>query len=151
MNLNRQHQIDFMIFKTWHVLNSTAFIIAMKNALLGPWDATFDKDEMKAKYAITKDKDGGERIQVKSCNWKGCDKSSSASLKPSTDKRYPSSDGWFKAKSLHQPKEDLFVKNEGHKTKLVKESRLTNEKIEGDASKDLDGKDFYEKSFNFFL
>ena len=111
----------------------------MKNALLGPWDTTFDKDGKKAKYAITKDKDGNERIQVKSCNWKGCDKSSSASLKPSTDKRYPSSDGWFKAKSFHKPEVDLFLKNEGEKNKVLYENRNTKEKIEGEATKDHDG------------
>ena len=121
------------------MLNLICFISAMKNALLGPWDASFNKDGMKAKYAITKDKEGSERIQVKSCNWKGCDKTRSALLKPSDDTRYPFSDGWFKAKSLHKPEEDLFVKNEGDKNELVEENRVTKEKIEGEATKDHKG------------
>ena len=111
----------------------------MENALLGPWDATFNKNGMKAKYAVTKDKDGSKSVHVKSCNWKGCDKTHSALLKPSDDTRYPFSDGWFKAKSLHKPEEDLYVKNEGDKNELVEENRVTKEKIEGEATKDHKG------------
>ena len=116
----------------------------MRNALLGPWDANFKKNGTKAKYAITKDKHDGERINVKSCNWKGCDKTRSALLKPSDDSRYPSSDGWFKAKSLHEPEEDLFVKNEGDKNELMEENRVTKERIEGEATKDRKGLNYCE-------
>ena len=112
----------------------------MAHALLGPWDAAFDKNGMKAKYTINKDKDNAQRIQVKSCNWKDCDKTHSALLKPSDDTRYPFSDGWFKAKSLHKPEENLFVKNEGDKNKLIEENRFTKQKVEGEATKDIDGK-----------
>ena len=118
---------------------------------MGPWDTTFNKDGKKAKYAITKDKDGSQRIQVKSCNWKSCDNSSSASLTQSTDKRYPSSDGWFKAKSLHKPEVDLFLKNEGDKNRVVYENRDSKEKIEGEATKDQDGKDAFENFLSDFF
>ena len=111
------------------------FKSALKKALLGSWDATFNKNGKKAKYAISNDRDNGKRIQVKSCNWKGCDKTHSALLKPSDDIKYPFSDGWFKAKSLHKSKEDLFVKNEGDKNKLEEENRDTKIKIEGEAVK----------------
>ena len=114
----------------------------MKNALVGPWDATFNRNGMKAKYMITKDKDSGERVNVRACSWKGCDKIHSALLKPSDDTRYPFSDGWFKAKSLHKPEEDLFVKNEGNKKKLVEENHVTNETIKGEATKNVDGTHF---------
>ena len=105
----------------------------LSRALLGPWDTSFDKKGWKANYVISKDKNNGTRIDVKSCQWKGCDKSNSAMLTPSDDKRYPSSGGWFKAKSLHQPEVDLFVKKDGDKKKVVYENRVTKEKIDGNA------------------
>ena len=124
----------------------------MKNALLGPWDATFNKNGTKAKYTISKDNESDERIKINSCNWKGCDKTRSALLKPSDDTRYPLSDGWFKAKSLHKPEEDLFVKNEGESTKLVEKNRVTNETIEGEAAKNIAGKkNFYHYPSTYSL
>jgi len=116
----------------------------MTRALLGPWDTTFNKNGWKAKYAITKDKNNGTRIHVKSCKWKGCDKTRSALLQPSTDTRYPSSDGWFRAKSIHKPEVDLFVKKDGDKTKVVYENRVTKEKFDGNAAKDRVGKECNE-------
>ena len=107
---------------------------ALSRALLGPWDTNFNKNGWKAKYDITKDRNNETRIDVKSCQWEGCDKTRSALLTPSTDKRYPSSDGWFRAKSLHKPEVDLFLKKDGDKKKVVYENRVTKEKLDGNAA-----------------
>ena len=107
---------------------------ALNRALLGPWDTKFKKKGWKANYVITKDKNNGRRIRVKSCQWKGCDQTRSAILKPSTDVRYPATEGWFTAKSIHKPDVDLFVKKDGDKNKVVYENRTTKEKIDGEAA-----------------
>ena len=110
----------------------------LSQALLGPWETKFNKKGWKASYVISKDKNNKPTIRVKTCQWKGCNKTRSAILEASTDTRYPSSAGWFRAKSLHKPEVDLYVKKDGEKNQVVYENRVTKEKVNGNATQGPD-------------
>ena len=107
----------------------------LTKAILGPWDTSYNKKGWKAKYEISQDPSKTTRIHVQSCKWKGCSKIRDSLLKLSTDKRYPSSLGWLKAKSLHKPEVDVFVKPDGKNTKMIYANRIRKEVLNGKSMK----------------
>ena len=122
-------------FSFYLILEANLSKNSLTKALLGPWDASYNKKGWKAKYQILKDPFNKTRIHVQSCKWKGCSKIRDSSLKLSTDKRYPASGGWLKAKSLHKPEVDVFVKPDGRNTRMVYDNRITKELLNGKAAK----------------
>ena len=118
-----------------YILDTELSTPSLTTALLGPWDASYNKKGFKAKYVISKDKANATHIHLQSCQWKGCSKIRDSILKPSTDTKYPASMGWFRAKSLHNPEVDVFVKRDGKGNKIVYKNSLTKEVLGGKASK----------------
>ena len=119
-----------------HLISEAKLSTALlTKALLGPWDTSYNKKGWKARYEISQDPSKTTRIHVQSCKWKGCSKIRDSLLKLSTDKRYPSSMGWLKAKSLHKPEVDVFVKPDGKNTKMIYANRITKEVLNGKSMK----------------
>ena len=105
------------------------------NALLGSWNTKYQKKGWQARYVISRDKAKRMRIHLQSCQWKGCGTKRDSILRMSTDTKYPSSKGWFTAKSLHQPGVNVFVKKYGKRSKVVYVNRKTKETNEGTANR----------------
>ena len=118
-----------------YISDANLFMASHTKALFGTWVTSYSKIGWMATYVISQDKFNEAQIHLQSCRWNGCSQVRESILKPSTDQKYPSSLGWFYAKSLHKPEVDVFVKRDDKGSKIVYINRVTKEVLDGKAQK----------------